>query len=532
MENWENLAIEQEEMLDVFSKQVAEQVNDVDVTLEKDEEMECEEIGAIVPTTTKSSEEKEEEVLVQQDADEGNVETFLLVNEKDCDIKCQNCEELFAWEQFQEHVCEYDEFRRKIDEDTDDEEGIPGSPVLVIDEEELPCIVQLNENNIRLKRFIKEECKIDVQPVPTSKKGDGPHNCTECDRRFVHSSGLLRHMEKHTLENLQRSHQSSSEVNDYDVVVRCTICGRVFPSPKIARNHLETDHTSAEKPHEPSKEPENFVATDKNFTFTLDVLREMAYGDSNWDAKPPRNPLKVVTLPFVLQCEFCEFVFMDKKDLLMHTSCHSPKLGFICTRCEVNFHTSKDILGHWQFDCPFMREATEDQIKLQKFFLCNVCSQKFATLDALYTHRYKTVHLFPRMCHIEGILLIMCECCGLFCKSAAQIVQHYEEKHLRKPKKDLAPKDRQYLCDVCGKSYTQSSHLWQHLRFHRGVKPFMCREDGCNRRFTIRPDLNDHIRKCHTGERPYHCTECGKRFLTGSVFYQHRLIHRGERRYG
>uniref|UniRef100_A0A1B0CGR0 C2H2-type domain-containing protein n=2 Tax=Lutzomyia longipalpis TaxID=7200 RepID=A0A1B0CGR0_LUTLO len=499
-------------MLDVFSKQVAEQVNDVDVTLEKDQEMKCEEIGAIVPTTTKSSEE-EEEVTVQQDADEGNEETFLLVNEKDCDIKCQNCEELFAWEQFQEHVCEYNEFRRKIDEDTDDEEDIPGSPILVIDEEELPCIVQLNENNIRLKRFIKEECKIDVQPVPTSKKGDGPHNCTECDRRFVHSSGLLRHMEKHTLENLQRSHQSSSEVNDYDVVVRCTICGRVFPSPKIARNHLETDHTSAEN----SKEPENFVATDKNFTFTLDVLREMAYGDSNWDAKPSRNPLKVVTLPFVLQCEFCEFVFMDKKDLLMHTSCHSPKLGFVCTRCEVNFHTSKDILGIGSLIAPFMREATEDQIKLQKFFLCNVCSQKFATLDALYTHRDS----------VDYVRMLW----ALLQKRRSDSAALRREASAE-AQKDLAPKDRQYLCDVCGKSYTQSSHLWQHLRFHRGVKPFMCREDGCNRRFTIRPDLNDHIRKCHTGERPYHCTECGKRFLTGSVFYQHRLIHRGERRYG
>lgn len=29
----------------------------------------------------------------------------------------------------------------------------------------------------------------------------------------------------------------------------------------------------------------------------------------------------------------------------------------------------------------------------------------------------------------------------------------------------------------------------------------------------------------------FRCTLCGKRFLTGSVYYQHRLIHRGERRY-
>lgn len=57
-------------------------------------------------------------------------------------------------------------------------------------------------------------------------------------------------------------------------------------------------------------------------------------------------------------------------------------------------------------------------------------------------------------------------------------------------------------------------------------------EPGCTRSFSIRPDLNDHIRKCHTGERPYHCLVCDKRFLTGSVFYQHRLIHRGDRRYG
>lgn len=68
--------------------------------------------------------------------------------------------------------------------------------------------------------------------------------------------------------------------------------------------------------------------------------------------------------------------------------------------------------------------------------------------------------------------------------------------------------------------------------FILGIKPFECTKDGCNRKFTIRPDLNDHIRKCHTGERPYKCSDCHKTFLTGSVYYQHRLIHRNERRYG
>lgn len=75
-------------------------------------------------------------------------------------------------------------------------------------------------------------------------------------------------------------------------------------------------------------------------------------------------------------------------------------------------------------------------------------------------------------------------------------------KKIKYRKAEPSCRTRQYLCDVCGKSYTQSSHLWQHLRFHKGIKPFSCGIEGCSRKFTIRPDLNDHVRKCHTGERP------------------------------
>lgn len=111
-------------------------------------------------------------------------------------------------------------------------------------------------------------------------------------------------------------------------------------------------------------------------------------------------------------------------------------------------------------------------------------------------------------------------------ENAPNLVRHLQETHLKKIRTPTVPetstrvqkspsnlrrggfhqtsnKFRQYLCEFCGKSYTQSSHLWQHIRFHQGVKPFVCPHEECARRFTIRPDLNDHIRKCHTGERPY-----------------------------
>lgn len=86
---------------------------------------------------------------------------------------------------------------------------------------------------------------------------------------------------------------------------------------------------------------------------------------------------------------------------------------------------------------------------------------------------YSSYHFFPRLNKINGILQLPCEYCESIFENAQECVSHYEEKHYRKCKRDKdgsngSNKTRQYLCDICGKSYTQSSHLWQHLRFHQG----------------------------------------------------------------
>ncbi|KAF5271752.1 hypothetical protein FQA39_LY08075 [Lamprigera yunnana] len=144
-------------------------------------------------------------------------------------------------------------------------------------------------------------------------------------------------------------------------------------------------------------------------------------------------------------------------------------------------------------------------------YQCERCILIFDNVTDLENHREK-----------EHASNFSCEACGQVVHSAKALLIHSRAHQSLKP----------YVCEQCGRSYSQTSHLWQHMRFHQGIKPFACPHEGCEARYTIRPDLKDHIRKVHTRERPFKCSACGKSFLTGSVYYQHRLIHTNDRRYG
>ncbi|XP_039948537.1 testis-specific zinc finger protein topi [Bactrocera tryoni] len=492
-------------------------------------------------------------------------------------VKCSNCNCLFDIISFQSHICDYDEHHNLIippAASTPINKPIKEEPLLP---PEPACIRLLRENQIRIRRFLKDELKYDVNASinnntsnsssilgntsntstgsnssnTATKKQDGPHECTLCERKFVHASGLLRHMEKHAMDLIPTpgassggktsSSQSSSlqSVNGLRVVIKCTLCGRVFFEPFAAFKHLCSHFPGSmqeEKEFDNCAEIpyESYVDDAMNF---LKMETNSCAGPLTVHGDKPPVYLKMVILSCILQCEFCDFVFSEVSYLFVHSACHLPERRFECFSCDIHMRTSKEICAHWQAECVFMRENLKvHQASTQRYFVCNVCENKFQSLDQLHEHRYTTYHFFPRLNKCLGVLQLPCEYCDVVFEFAQECVAHYEEKHYKKYKRDKdgtgsSSKTRQYLCDMCGKSYTQSSHLWQHLRFHQGVKPFACKEPGCTRKFTIRPDLNDHIRKCHTGERPYHCLVCGKRFLTGSVFYQHRLIHRGERRY-
>ena len=88
--------------------------------------------------------------------------------------------------------------------------------------------------------------------------------------------------------------------------------------------------------------------------------------------------------------------------------------------------------------------------------------------------------------------------------------------------------EKPFMCNECGKRFAGKSILNNHHRNVHGVWMFSC--NVCQKRLQSKHNLIEHMRS-HTGEKPFECQECGKKFSTKSTLITHYRIHTGEMPY-
>ena len=81
-----------------------------------------------------------------------------------------------------------------------------------------------------------------------------------------------------------------------------------------------------------------------------------------------------------------------------------------------------------------------------------------------------------------------------------------------------------HQCEVCQKSFYNTSDLTRHMRTHSGVKPYVC--PFCDKRFATKSDLKKH-QATHSNERKFKCNICPdeRYFKTKGQLRKHLVYH-------
>ncbi|XP_062868038.1 zinc finger protein Gfi-1b [Trichomycterus rosablanca] len=99
---------------------------------------------------------------------------------------------------------------------------------------------------------------------------------------------------------------------------------------------------------------------------------------------------------------------------------------------------------------------------------------------------------------------------------------HGLEVHVRRSHSGIRP----FGCNVCRKTFGHAVSLAQHMNIHSQERSFECKM--CGKTFKRSSTLSTHL-LIHSDTRPYPCQYCGKRFHQKSDMKKHTYIHTGEK---
>ncbi|XP_076255900.1 uncharacterized protein LOC143193523 [Rhynchophorus ferrugineus] len=358
-------------------------------------------------------------------------------------------------------------------------------------------------------------------------------------------SKLLREEKYNKLQQIEQDKANKQEL------IICDICKKSFKQKRFLKLHITKMHMKVSDDKEKvetqdnNKESESSETRNKDLNFdgfdeseNDDLFHESdnVNDDSEFEEKfkPERKKVRQKQEPFT--CSYCGKLFNRRQHWSAHIrSIHTFEKPYKCNLCEASFSNSHSLLVH------------KRNHRNEKPYICSTCGKGFVCSGDLNHHN--KIHLNKRE--------YQCTICDKRFNTSSILRTHKIVKH-------TDPKDWKYACAVCHRRFALNSGLAVHMKRHSGVKDCMChicekkffnkseltkhilthsnqRNFKCihcdEKEYKNREGLNKHLKTAHNignwkrpkPEKKYLCPMCPKLFTYNNKLQRHLLSHTGEK---